>query len=118
MGVAGTRPAWRSSNRARRLPATVSTAKMEGTMTENLQPVRLAGSALSRSCHVCAFFHSKEEEYRVLMPFIKDGFDRGDRAFHVVDAKHRAAHLERLAKEGIDVANAQDKGQLEVRRWD
>lgn len=87
-------------------------------MTETLQPVRLAGSALSRSCHVCAFFHSKEEEYRVLMPFIKDGFDRGDRAFHVVDAKHRAAHLERLAQEGIDVANAQDQGQLEVRRWD
>jgi MEDS: MEthanogen/methylotroph, DcmR Sensory domain len=87
-------------------------------MAENVQSVQLAGSRLGRSCHVCAFFHSKEEEYRVLMPFIKDGFDRGDRAFHVVDAKHRAAHLERLAQEGIDVAEAQDKGQLEVRRWD
>jgi MEDS: MEthanogen/methylotroph, DcmR Sensory domain len=90
----------------------------EPTMAENVQPVRLAGSALSRSCHVCAFFHSKEEEYRVLMPFIKDGFERGDRAFHVVDAKHRSAHLERLAQEGIDVDDAQGKGQLEVRRWD
>ena len=45
-------------------------------MTEAMEPVRLAGSVLSRSCHVCAFFHSKEEEYRVLMPFIKDGFER------------------------------------------
>ena len=63
-------------------------------MTATMEPVRLAGSVLNRSCHVCAFFHSKEEEYRVLMPFIKDGFDKGDRAFHVVDPKHRPDHLQ------------------------
>jgi hypothetical protein len=82
-----------------------------------MEPVRLAGSVLSRSCHVCAFFHSKEEEYRVLLPFIKDGFDNGDRAFHVVDPNHRATHLRRLALEGIDVEAAEAAGQLEVRRW-
>ena len=86
-------------------------------MTETREPVRLAGSVLSRSCHVCAFFHSKEEEYRVLMPFIKDGFQKGDRAFHVVDPKHRPDHLKRLEREGIDVADAEARGQLEVRRW-
>ena len=86
-------------------------------MTETVEPVRLAGSVLSRSCHVCAFFHSKEEEYRVLMPFIKDGFEKGDRAFHVVDPNHRPDHLRRLEQEGIDVADAEAKGQLEVRRW-
>src|ERR1044071_7114440 len=86
-------------------------------MAETMQPVRLAGSVLSRSCHVCAFFHSKEEEYEVLMPFIKDGFDRGDRAFHVVDPNHRPDHLRRLEQEGIAVAEAETKGQLEVRRW-
>src|SRR3954465_9862224 len=86
-------------------------------MSETVEPVRLAGSALSRSCHVCAFFHSKEEEYRVLMPFIKDGFEKGDRAFHVVDPNHRPAHRRRLEGEGIDVAAAEATGQLEVRRW-
>lgn len=79
--------------------------------------IRLAGSALDRSCHVCAFFHSKEEEYRVLMPFIKEGFERGDRAFHVVDPGHRGRHLLRLEQEGIDVGAAEATGQLEVRRW-
>lgn len=82
-----------------------------------MEPVHLAGSVLSRSCHVCAFFHSKEEEYRVLLPFIKEGFDQGDRAFHVVDPNHRAQHLRRLERDGIDVAAAETKGQLEVRRW-
>lgn len=86
-------------------------------MNPENEPVRLGGSVLSRSCHVCAFFHSKEEEYRVLMPFIREGFERGDKAFHVVDPKHRAAHLRRLEAEGIDVVSAESKGQLEVRRW-
>jgi len=89
----------------------------EKNMSETMRPVRLAGSVLDRSCHVCAFFHSKEEEYRVLMPFIKDGFASGDRAFHVVDPKHRPDHLMRLEREGIDVTEAEARGQLEVRRW-
>ena len=87
-------------------------------MAATTQHVHLAGSVLNRSCHVCAFFHSKEEEYEVLMPFIKEGIERGDHAFHVVDAKHRAAHLRRLQQEGIDVARAEGDGQLEVRRWE
>jgi hypothetical protein len=36
--------------------------------------------------HVCAFFHSDDEGYRVLLPFIKDGFERGEKAFHLVHA--------------------------------
>jgi hypothetical protein len=86
-------------------------------VSEAVESVRLAGSVLRRSCHVCAFFHSKEEEYRVLMPFIKEGFEKGDRAFHVVDPKHRPDHLQRLQREGIDVAEAESTGQLEVRPW-
>lgn len=86
-------------------------------MSESPTPVHLAGSVLSRTCHVCAFFQSKDEEYRVLMPFIKDGFDQGDRAFHVVDPQHRPAHLERLEQAGIDTSQAQQSGQLEVRKW-
>ena len=80
--------------------------------------VRLAGSVLDRSRHVCAFFHSKEEEYRVLLPFIKEGFEQGDRAFHMVDPQHRAEHLRRLHEAGIPVAEAERRGQLEVRRWE
>lgn len=82
------------------------------------QPVRLAGSVLRHSCHVCAFFHSREEEYRVLAPFIKEGLDSGDRAVHIVDPEHRDAHLQRLESEGVDVRDKLDSGQLEVKRWE
>jgi hypothetical protein len=35
----------------------------------------------------------------------------------VVDPRHRDEHLARLEREGIDVAKAEESGQLEVRRW-
>lgn len=72
---------------------------------------------LDRARHVCAFFHTKDEEYRVLLPFIVEGFARGDRAFHIVDPEQRDAHLARLRDAAIDVDAAQDSGQLSVLRW-
>jgi len=51
------------------------------------------------------------------MPFIKEGFERGERAFHVVDPAHRTTHLKRLGDAGIAVDEAEQRGQLEVRRW-
>ena len=80
--------------------------------------VRLAGTTLDRSRHVCAFFHSKEEEYQVLLPFIKEGFEQGDKAFHIVKDDHRPEHRRRLQQAGIAVDEAERKGQLEVRRWE
>lgn len=86
-------------------------------MTIDTQHVHLAGSTLTHSCHACAFFHTKEEEYRVLLPFIMEGFERGDRAFHIVKPEHRPAHMARLEQEGVDTATAETQGLLEVRTW-
>ena len=82
------------------------------------QPICFAGSAFGEYRHVCAFFHTQDEEYRVLLPFIKEGIDRGEKAFHAVDPKLREDHLSRLRLAGIDVASAEQRGQLEVKRWE
>ena len=37
---------------------------------EGDQPIRFAGSVLGSQRHVCAFFQSSDEEYRVMLPFI------------------------------------------------
>jgi hypothetical protein len=79
--------------------------------------VHVAGSALTHSCHACAFFHTREEMYDVLLPFIMEGFDRGDLAFHIVNPEHRAAHLARLEQEGVDTAAAEARGELKVLNW-
>jgi hypothetical protein len=87
------------------------------TAADPEQQIRFAGSILGAQRHVCAFFHSADEEYRVLLPFIKEGFERGEKAFHIVDPKLREAHLERLSSAGIDVAAAEQNGRFELRNW-
>src|SRR5260221_2145284 len=78
-------------------------------------PISLAGSQLDEARHVCAFFNSGDEEYRVLLPFIKDGFECGDKAVHMVNPDRRRDHLQRLAAVGIDTTAAQQSGQFELR---
>lgn len=86
-------------------------------MSENHQPIKFANKTLDAHRHVCAFFHSPDEEYQVLLPFIKDGFERGDKAFHIVDPNLREHHLQRLKNAGIDVAAATERGQFELLNW-
>ena len=78
-------------------------------------PITFAGSQLAETRHVCAFFNSEEEEYRVLLPFIKDGFNCGHKAVHVVNPHQRNEHLQRLIGAGIDPAAAERLGQFELR---
>jgi hypothetical protein len=78
-------------------------------------PISLAGSQLGETRHVCAFFNNDEEEYRILLPFIKDGLRSGDKAVHVLNSGQRQDHLQRLAAAGIDPETAQQSGQLELR---
>lgn len=80
-------------------------------------PIHIADGVLGKQSHICAFFNGFDEQHRVLRSFIKEGFERGDRAFHIVDPELREDHLKRLADAGIDVEQAIATGQLELRRW-
>ncbi len=77
-------------------------------------PIPFAGSQLGEVRHVCAFFNSADEGYRVLLPFIKDGFVCGDKAVHVINPGQAPDHLQRLVAAGIDPEAARQRGQLEV----
>ena len=83
----------------------------------NEHSVQFAGRPLGRERHICAFFNSIDEQDRVLRSFIKEGFDRGEKAFHIVDPRLRDEHLMRLGEAGIDVEGAIGSGQLQVRVW-
>lgn len=80
--------------------------------------VQLAGAKLERHHHICTFFHSQDEEYEVLMPFIKDGLERGDKAFHIVDPQLQRGHRQRLEAADIDTAKLESTKQLEIRPWE
>src|ERR1051325_11962809 len=85
---------------------------------KNENDIHVSGPPRGTVRHICAFFHSKEEEYRTLLGFIKEGMERREKAFHIVDANHCPTHRTRLQQEGIDVPGAEKSGQLRVACWE
>ncbi|MBA4285080.1 MAG: hypothetical protein C0434_06065 [Xanthomonadaceae bacterium] len=79
--------------------------------------IRIAGTALGEHRHICAFYNSRDEAYRILLPFVKEGFACGDRAFHVVDPALRDDHLHRLQDAAIPTESAQRSGQFRLGDW-
>ena len=79
--------------------------------------IRLAGEEIREHRHVCALLRGPDEANRLLLPFIVEGIEQGDRAFHIVDPALRDGLLERLRTTGVDVDAATASGQLEVRTW-
>jgi hypothetical protein len=68
--------------------------------------------------HACAFFHGRDEEYELLLPFSTAAAETGERLFQVVDREHLPERRSRLGASGIDVAEAERTGQLEIRPWE
>lgn len=86
-------------------------------METTAQPLRFTGNTFSQRRHICAFFNNIDEQHRVLRPYIKNGFELREKAFHLVDPERRQEHLRWLAEAGINVDEAMSTGQLEVWPW-
>ena len=80
-------------------------------------PIRFAGSTLKDRAHICAFFSSSDEARRVLLPFVKEGLEVGDKALHTIDPRKREEHKRWLRSSGIDVDAMRDRDQLEILDW-
>jgi hypothetical protein len=81
-------------------------------------PISFAGGTLDRHRHVCAFFDSFDDELRVLGPFVREGLDRDEKAFHIVDPALRNAYRAHLSGAGIPVQSAEERGQFQIATWD
>ncbi len=79
--------------------------------------IRLAGETLNAHRHLCAFFDTPEEEVRVLAPFVQEGLERGEKAFHIVDPAFVGGYIKLLEGEGIPVSAAMQTGQFEIATW-
>ena len=68
-------------------------------------------------CHICALFKSTEEESLVLHPFVREGYERGERIVLLLDDAERNEREARLTAEGMDADEAQRTGDLEIMTW-
>jgi hypothetical protein len=85
---------------------------------ERGKQVRLAGRILGAHRHICAFFHSKAEEYDVLGSFIREGFEQDDKAVHIIDPQRKLEHCRCLEEMGVQLHEVMHSGQLDVLGWD
>jgi hypothetical protein len=76
-----------------------------------------AEAVLEDAHHVCAFFHSKDEEYRTLAPFMLEGLAAGEKAIHLINSKLREPYQRRMTGAGVDLDAVGRSGQLEVTSW-
>jgi integrase len=94
-----------SENLRRKLPARAN------------RQIHLGGSTLDHRAHICAFFNSRDEEYRVLLPFLEEGLKSQEKNVHTVDPRLRDDHHQRLTSAGVDVEAVSESGQFELRDW-
>lgn len=83
-------------------------------MSADLANPTVAGTPLDRYFHVCAFFDSRDQEYSTLASFYLEGLEAGEKALHIVDPVLHADHRRRLVHLGVDVAEREACGQLEL----
>ena len=79
--------------------------------------MQLAQTLVETRCHVCAFFQRSHEEYKILIPFLKEGIDTGGKAVEILNPAHRPEHVRRLTEAGVPVKRVLGRGQLELREW-
>ena len=87
-------------------------------MTKRNPDVHLAGKTLAETRHACAFFNSREEQYRILLPFIKEAVDQGEKSIFLIDPEYQPEHLHRLKHSGIDADALCQRDQIEIRPWE
>ena len=86
-------------------------------MTGNLSPVTLGGATCAGSAHVCALFRNRDEEYQVMLPFLKEGLACGDKGVLINDDRAHGDQAQRLNATGVDVSGCEQSGQLSVFGW-
>ena len=68
--------------------------------------MQLAQALIETHCHVSAFFRRSNEEYKIRIPFLKEGIDVGDNAVDALAPGRRPEHVRRLNEAGVRVGQA------------
>ncbi|MFO7803650.1 MAG: MEDS domain-containing protein [Desulfovermiculus sp.] len=64
--------------------------------------------------HVCCMYMTEQEHQNILVPFIRDGLEHGDKIFYVVDTRTAEAVLASLDESGIVSSDYLVSGQLVI----
>src|SRR5688572_429005 len=83
-------------------------------MMKGQNTVTICGEALPCPLHICAFFSSRDEQYEVLIPWIKEGIDKKEEVLNILSSSFHDDHSSRLSAAGIPVEEAVKNEQLKI----
>src|SRR4051795_5691016 len=86
-------------------------------MATSDRKIDFAGLGLNGNRHLCAFFHSEDEEFRAVLPFMVDGLAAGEKILYIVNAARIEKHGRRRRESRFDLQGAEQSGQLVVFGW-
>jgi len=86
-------------------------------MVDETRPLRSVGD-LAPGDHACCFYETEEERQAVVVPFLRQGLERGHKVGYIVDADTVEAAQARLGGVGIDVEACVARGQMVIRTSD
>ncbi|MGQ0644323.1 MAG: MEDS domain-containing protein [Elusimicrobiota bacterium] len=86
---------------------------MQAPRNGKVSAVHLAGRPVGAVRHVCLFHRGAEERDSIILSFLKEGYEGGDKLLQILEEKERAAFLDGMAKAGIP-AETMDKGQMVI----
>jgi hypothetical protein len=78
----------------------------------------LCGKPFEDLSHVCAFVDSRDQQYEIFLPFLREGLNCGECLLNIVAAQNRADHVERLEAGGIDSDEAVADGRQKLLGFD
>ncbi len=84
----------------------------------HLPPVHLCGRRIEGARHVCVFYSSRDEEYGIVAPFVKEAADQGERILQIVDSARKDDHVARMRRAGVPMDGLQEAGTLSVHGWE
>jgi len=75
---------------------------------------RRESAALKTGDHLCCIYKTEEEQHAVLIPFLRQGLERGEKVLYITDTHAAQEALDRLQEEGLDleVEHYLESGQL------
>ncbi len=78
------------------------------------QTFSICGETLTGPMHICAFFDSRDEQYKTLLPWIKEGINNKEEVINILHSDQHCDHCDQLSQAGIPVEDAKKNGQLKI----
>lgn len=86
----------------------------EGGVLDDPVAFGIPGLTLEPGDHICAFYRGPRERDEILVPYLREGLDAGDKCTCVVDSGPPADVIAALRDAGVDVERSVASGHLDV----